>query len=99
MFRKRVGRFFYTGMADAMPLSEIRDLARRIGRLGIGVKTKIKTLEYYIKDLDFVREGLVLKPSKSHSDTCQEGGVRKELDIGLCGHFGIAIGIKVRLDN
>jgi hypothetical protein len=94
-----VGRFFYTGMADAMPLSEVRNLARRIGRLGIGVKTKIKTWEYYIKDLDFVRGALILKPSKSHSNISQEGGVRKELDIGVCGHSGIAIGIKVRLDN
>jgi hypothetical protein len=53
-----VGRFFYTGMADAMLLSEVWDLTGRIGRLGIDVKTKVKTWGYYTKDLDFVRGDL-----------------------------------------
>ena len=34
------------GIVDTVPLLEVRDLIGKIGRLGRGVKTKVKTWEY-----------------------------------------------------
>jgi tyrosyl-DNA phosphodiesterase 2 len=91
---RRLSKFFYTGMADAVPLLELRDLIGKIGRLGIGVKTRVKTWEYDIEPLDILSR--VLSSRKSHSDIWREGGIRKELVVRVSYHFGIAIGIRVR---
>jgi hypothetical protein len=90
---RRLDKFSCTGMADTVPLSEVRDLTGKIGRLGGGLKTKVKTWEYNIKPLHILSFG------KSHSNIWQEGGVRKELDVWVSGHFAIAVGIRVRQDS
>jgi tyrosyl-DNA phosphodiesterase 2 len=39
--RKRLDKFFYTGSVDMVVLAELQDFAGKIGRLGIGLKTKV----------------------------------------------------------
>ena len=93
---RRQDKFFYTGRVDAVPLLEVRDLAGKIGRLGRGVKTKVKTWEYDIAPVDLVRGNLVLTSGKSHCDTYRKGGVRREIKVWVSDHVGIATGIRVR---
>jgi tyrosyl-DNA phosphodiesterase 2 len=90
---RRLSKFFYTGMADAVPLLELRDRMGKIGRLGVGVKTKVNTWECDIEPPDTLFR--VLSSGKSHSDIWQEGSIRKELVVQVSDHFGIAIGIRV----
>jgi len=91
---RRLSKFFYTRMADAVPLSEVLDLIGKVGRLGISVKAKVKTWEYDVEPRSLA--SFVLSSGKSHSDTWREGSVRKELVVRASDHFGIAIGIRVR---
>jgi hypothetical protein len=91
---RRPGTFFYTGMADTVPLLELRDRIGKIGRLGNGAKAKINTWEYDIEPPSL--ESYVLSSGKSNSDTWREGSVRKQLIGRVSRHFGIAIGIRVR---
>jgi hypothetical protein len=82
-------------MMDAVPLSEVRNMTGRTGRLGIGLKTTVKTWEYHVeRRLNLARR--VTLPGKSHFDICREGGVRKELNVRVSSHVGSAIGIRVR---
>ncbi len=97
--KRRLDKFLYTGTADIVSLAEVRDFAGKVGRLGIGLKTKVKTWEYHNKDLDIVRSGLVVRPGKSYSDICSEGGVRRELSVWVSDHFAVAIGIRVRQES
>jgi hypothetical protein len=90
---RRLSKFFYIGMADAVPLLELPDRIGKIGRLGIGVKTKVKIWEHDIEPLDMA--SLVLSSGKSHSNIWREGSVRKELVVRVSDHFGIAIGIRI----
>jgi hypothetical protein len=64
---------------DAIPLAEVRGWARKVGRLGIRLKTKVKAWEYHAKDLDIIMGGYMVRPGKSHSDIRPEGGVRRVL--------------------
>ena len=45
--RKRLDKFFYTGSVEIMTIPEAQDLAGKIGRLGIGTKTRVGTWEHY----------------------------------------------------
>jgi hypothetical protein len=85
-------------MVDAVPLVEVRDLTGKIGRLGRGVKTKVKAWEYNIEPVGIL-SNLGFPSRKSHSDIYREGGVRKELKVWISDHFGIGIGIRVRQSN
>jgi tyrosyl-DNA phosphodiesterase 2 len=95
---KRIDNFLYTGMIDAGPLSEVQDVTGRAGRLGIGLKTTVRTGEYYVKrrPKHTKREHGSEFPRKSHSNIYREGGIRKELDVLVSSHVGSAIGIWVR---
>jgi hypothetical protein len=86
--------FFYTGMADTVPLLELRDRIGKIGRLGRGAKAKVNTWECDIEAPSLA--SYVLSSGKSNSDTWREGSVRKQLIARVSGHLGIAIGIRVR---
>lgn len=83
-------------MVDAVPLLKVRDLAGKIGRLGRGVKAKVKTWEYDIEPIDLVKGNLVLTSRKSHCDTYRRGGARKEIKVWVSDHVGIVTGIGVR---
>jgi tyrosyl-DNA phosphodiesterase 2 len=95
---KRIDNFLYTGMIDAGPLSEVQDVTGRAGRLGVGLKTTVRTGKHYSKRrLKLTKREHGSKfPRKSHSDICREGGIRKELDVLVSSHVGSAIGIRVR---
>ncbi|KAL9607937.1 MAG: hypothetical protein Q9167_007198 [Letrouitia subvulpina] len=54
--RKRLDKLICTGFVDTFPLSKAQDLTRKIGRLGIGVKTKVEVLESELKELRFVKD-------------------------------------------
>jgi tyrosyl-DNA phosphodiesterase 2 len=101
--RKRLDKFFYTGLVDVVALAEAQDLTGKVGRLGIDVKTKVEAWEYEMRGLRSVQRRLVEKIDKRYFDTEMEllgkafgGGVRKEIDIWVSDHFGIAVGIRVR---
>jgi tyrosyl-DNA phosphodiesterase 2 len=80
--RQRLDKFFYTGAVEVIALNEIKDLAGKIGRLGIGLKTKVEVWEISPGD----------RFDKMHADDKQ--GVFKEVDAWVSDHFGIAIGIR-----
>jgi tyrosyl-DNA phosphodiesterase 2 len=42
---KRLDKFFYTGLVEAVGLPEVQDTTGKLGRLGIGLKTKVETWE------------------------------------------------------
>lgn len=101
--RKRLDKFFYTGSADTVPLPEAQDLTGKIGRLGIGVKTKVEVWESEQMELHIVKGNFVQKSVKRHIDPeskwCKgllEIGVRKEIDTWVSDHFGITVGFRVR---
>jgi hypothetical protein len=85
-------------MIDAGPLLDVQDVTGRAGRLRVGLKTTVRTGEYYFKRrLKLTKREHGSKfPRKSHSDIYQEGGIRKELDVLASSHGGSAIGIRVR---
>lgn len=103
--RKRMDKFFYTGSVDTEALSEAQDSSGKVGRLGIGLKTKVEVLasenirsrvlrgkiveEFYEEYSDIQREHLL-------PDHGYESYVRKTIDGWVSDHFGIAVGIRVR---
>ena len=100
--RKRLDKFFYTGLVETMALVEPQDLTGKVGRLGIGIKTNIQVWEYeeIVKGLRIVRGMPREYPIKRRFDTEQQSkilinGERKEIDTWISDHFGIAIGVKV----
>ena len=99
--RKRLDKFFYTGSADTVALPEAQDLAGKIGRLGIGVKTKVEVWEFELKGSRVVKGNIVEKFETRHVDPDSEwckvfDGVRKEIDTWVSDHFGITVGFRVR---
>ena len=109
--RKRLDKFFYTGSTDTVPLHEAQDLAGKIGRVGIGVKTKVEVFESERKELRVVKGKFVEKCVTRHIDPEREritvfpedfvrkeaeNGVRKEVDMWVSDHFGITVGLRVR---
>ena len=101
--RKRFDKFFYTGLAETVALPEAQDLTGRIGRLGIGVKTRVEMWESERKELQFVKGKDVWKSVVRHDDLDSplrekyfKKGVRKEVDTWVSDHFGITVGFRVR---
>ncbi len=104
--RKRLDKFFYTGSGDTVPVPEAQDWSGKIGRLGIGVKTKVEVWESEWPELRLVKGKLVEKSVKWHLDPerewCKdfrerkETGGRKEIDTWVSDHFGITVGFRVR---
>ena len=100
--RKRLDKFFYTGSVDTVPLSEAQDLTGKIGRLGIGVKTKVDVYESEWKELRVVKGKFIEKrvthrmdPEKERKGL-HENGFCKEVDTWVSDHFGITVGLRVR---
>jgi tyrosyl-DNA phosphodiesterase 2 len=91
--RKRLDKFFYTGSVDTIALAEVQDLTGKIGRLGIGLKTKVEVWEDKRTRLHLDKKRFL--DGMYCSDGSSEG-VFKEVDAWVSDHFGIAIGIRVR---
>ena len=96
MYPRRQDKFFYIGMVDAVPPSEVRDLAGKIGRLGRGVKAKVRTWECDIEPVDLVKGNFVLTSGKSYCDTYRRGGARREIKVWVSDYVGITTRIRVR---
>ena len=102
--RKRMDKFFYTGSMDMVALNEVQDITGKVGRLGIGVKTRVEALETELKGWR-VRKGKMINYTYiQHSDPLKESwlteclpqdGIRTEIDAWVSDHFGIAIGVSV----
>jgi tyrosyl-DNA phosphodiesterase 2 len=88
--RKRLDKFFYTGLVDMVMLDEVQDRAGKVGRLGIGVKTKVTALEWVMT----LGEIMYLNPS----DGIHPGRL-VELDAWISDHFAIAIGVRVKKEE
>ena len=102
--RKRMDKFFYTGSVDTEALGEAQDLSGKVGRLGIGLKTKVEVLACKSTRFRVLRGKEVEEPYETFYDIEKEhlysgignGYVRKTIDGWVSDHFGIAIGIRVR---
>lgn len=81
---KRLDKFFYTGSIKAEVVAEAEDHTRKVGRLGIGLKTNIKVWEKEMHLGDVV-----------HSDKWRKGSRWKEIRAWVSDHYGIAIAIRV----
>ncbi|KAL5115791.1 hypothetical protein ACEQ8H_006286 [Pleosporales sp. CAS-2024a] len=101
--RKRLDKFFYSGQLETMALSESQDVAGRVGRLGIGVKTEVegwvwedkyrKLVRGVVKDATKNRYFVDLPPS--FRDTSREDVRPVKMDQWVSDHFAIAVGVKI----
>ena len=98
-------KFLYTGSLATEALSEVQDLSGKIGRLGIGLKTKVEVLACGMTRFRVLRGKTVEEPYEDYYDIQKEhlyshhgyrSYVRKTIDGWVSDHFGIAVGIRVR---
>lgn len=103
--RKRMDKFLYTGSVDTEALSEAQDLSGKIGRLGIGLKTKVEVLACDSTRSRVVRGKIVRETHQDYYDIQREhlyskmgydSCVRKTVDGWVSDHFGIVVGVRVR---
>ena len=102
--RKRMDKFLYTGSVDAEAPREAQDLSGKIGRLGIGLKTKVEVLACDSTQSRFIRGKIVERTHEEYYDIQNEyfkskigyGCTRKTVDGWVSDHFGIVVGIRVR---
>ena len=105
--RERLDKFLYTGSIETLTPTKVQDVAGRLGRLGLGLKTKAKAWECNGLGTSLVRGGIAEKARKKHfSDEVvkllQGRGcvfnpplVRKNIKTWVSDHFGIAVRVKV----
>ena len=104
---KRLDKFLYTGSIETMTPTNSQDVAGRLGRIGVGLRTKVKAWECNGLGTSLVRGKTVMKPrNEQYSDglvkLLQERGyvfkpplVRNEISTWVSDHFGIAVRVKV----
>lgn len=99
--RKRMDKFLYTGSIETVSLNEAQDLAGRIGRVGLDLKTEVEAWEAKATKLCLVRGKYVEKEySTYYSDSVaaklrHTQMVRTKVNTWVSDHFGIAVGIRV----
>ena len=99
--RKRLDKFFYTGSIETVSLRETEDLAGRIGRIGLGLKTEVEAWEAKPTKMRIVRGRCIEKRyTEYYSDQVaarmrHTQMVRTKTTSWVSDHFGIAVGIKV----
>lgn len=108
--RKRLSKFFYTGKVDSIALSKplVQDVTGKLGRLGIGCKTEVEAWIVQRELQSAVYGRIVCTSHKEILSDIQASRV-KIRDRGLVekirpvltnywvsGHFGIAVGIRIR---
>ena len=74
--RKRLDKFFYTGSVDVVAPAEAQDLAGRVGRLGIDLKTMVEVWEFETKAFQVSKGRLLEKTCKEHFDTDESRSVK-----------------------
>ena len=97
-------KFLYTGSVDTEALSEAQDLSGKVGRLGIGLKTKVEVLACKRTRFRVLRGKHVEEPYEDFYDIEKKhlyshigsDCVRKTIDGWVSDHFGIAVGLRVR---
>lgn len=87
--RKRLDEFFYTGSLETLPVVESQGLAGKIGRLGIGLKTKIGAWK-----LEQAVEGRPDNINSAYVSEDAAASMRPELDAWVSDHFGITVAIR-----
>lgn len=104
--RKRMDKFFYTGLMETVALTEPQDVTGRLGRVGISLKTEVEAWEGETTEWNFVRGKTVLKSYKelySHERVRRLNSMQiakpnlllRKIDYWVSDHFGIVVGIKV----
>ncbi|KAI9848853.1 MAG: hypothetical protein M1837_006369 [Sclerophora amabilis] len=94
--RKRLDKFFYTGMVDTVPLAEAQDLSGKIGRLGINVKTRVDALIDITSGIEEEENHQKFSgPQGLREKEHRDNSVLEEEDVWVSDHFGIAIGLRV----
>jgi tyrosyl-DNA phosphodiesterase 2 len=107
--RKRLDKFFYTGLVDTVMLEEAHDRAGKVGRLGIGERTKVTAMEIESTDVHFTKSGKVVeKLVKEHlpasffdeNYSCPLYSQRLvEIDAWISDHFAITVGVRVKKEE
>lgn len=102
---KRMDKFLYTGLIETVAPNETQDVAGRLGRLGIGLKTEVEAWEEKKTEVSLVRGKLVEKPhiqyySSDRAARLRDMGLLKDavptkINIWASDHFGITVGIKI----
>ncbi len=98
----RYDKFFYTGSLQTVTLTETEDIAGRIGRLGIGLKTEVEAWEWCPmiggKPV-FKGDGkrYVSQIQAANMQSWNPGVDLKKVKIShwVSDHFGISVGIKI----
>ena len=105
--RIRLDKFLYTGFIETMTPTNSQDVAGRLGRIGVGLRTKVKAWVCNNLGTSLVRGETVRKPGKKvYSDEVvkrlQERGhvfkaplVWKNINAWVSDHFGIVVRVKV----
>ena len=98
---KRMDKFFYTGSVDTEAPIEAQDLSGKIGRLVIGLKTKVEVLACDSTESRFVRGKIVAETPEDYykeyfKSKIGYDSMRKTVDGWVSDHFGIVVGIRVR---
>jgi len=99
--RKRMDKFFYSGLIETVALNEAQDVAGRLGRLGINLTTEVEAWEMETTKISITPGKLVKKPHKQYFS--EESAamlqdkrvVHKKINTWVSDHFGIAVAIKV----
>ena len=106
--RKRMDKFLYTGSVDTEALSKAQDFSEKVGKLGIGLKTKVEVLACKSTRFRVLRGKAVEEPYEEYYDIQKEqlysrfylgigyACVRKTIDGWVSDHFGITVGFRVR---
>ncbi|KAL5405588.1 hypothetical protein PMIN04_012302, partial [Paraphaeosphaeria minitans] len=64
--RKRMDKFFYSGLVEAVALTEPQDATGKLGRIGIGLETEIEAWQTETTEGKFVRGKFVEKLCKQY---------------------------------
>ncbi|KAL8705394.1 MAG: hypothetical protein Q9201_001466 [Fulgogasparrea decipioides] len=97
---KRTNKLFSTGL-ETVALTEPQDLSGKVGRLGIGVKTRCAALGDVPRETKVIYESLIDYPfnyrfnAKPQPEAITKG-VQEMREVWISDHFGIAIGVKIR---
>jgi hypothetical protein len=108
--RKRLSKFFYTGKVDSIALSEplVQDVTGNLGRVGIGCRTEVEAwmVQRELKSTVYGRKVFTLRKEILSDIQASKVRVRDRrlvekirpvlTNSWVSGHFGIAVGIRIR---
>lgn len=106
--RKRMDKFLYTGSVETFAADDAQDVAGRLGRLGMGLKTEVEVWELETEGLYPIVKGRLM--NKQYKECiCEEQALRlrdkglpsgqkltrTKMEVWVSDHFGIVVGIGI----